>query len=538
MSPVQSPQIAVPTVTTRPQNIFLTSSFPRTHPSPRQNYTRVHPHISWGDPPTPPSSSHIRVVFQNCNTLSRDHFTRFSYLNKLMTLQPHIVGLAETNLNWSHFPTKTSVYSSLKARWPHLQVATAHLEGAFPNCPSSQAGGCLQLISGRTSGRVHNTFSDPMGRWCSQTLQSKSNQKISFITAYRVCQTARSGPLTAYEQQRRHLITHSNAISPHPRDAMLADLTTYIQSLQKQQHQIFLMWDANSTLADPNIKTFMATCHLYDLQHRCISAIPINTSARGRHIDFLFGTEQLRNSLRKCGILNFNDSPLSDHRALFADFDEIAIFQGSTASPTIPCQRLLRINNPTQCQQYIKLVKNYFSQHKVEERSNHLHTLSQTNTPVESLSLYYDALDRDITKALLHAEKRSAKASYGSPWSPTLMQKGQELIFWKHRCSDFRQYADSLASIPDISILASRPDHSTIIKNRYSLSYSLNCLHAARYSLDECHLVAAQLRHDHLTDRARHAASTSNTSAETALNNILKAEAAIATFRISRSGWV
>ena len=273
----------------------------------------------------------------------------------------------------------------------------------------------------------------------------------------------------------------------------------------------------------------MATCHLYDLQHRCISAIPTNTSARGRHIDFLFGTGQLRNSLRKCGILNFNDSPLSDHRALFADFDEIAILQGSTTSHTIPCQRLLRINNPTQCQQYIKLVKNYFSQHKVEEKSNHLHTLSQTNTPVESLSLYHDALDRDITKALLHAEKRSAKASYGSPWSPTLMQKGQEVIFWKHRCSDFCQYADSLASIPDISILASCPDHSTIIKNRYSLSHSLHSLHAARYSLDECHLVAAQLHHNHLTDRTSHAASTSNTSAETALNNILKAEAAIAT---------
>ena len=69
---------------------------------------------------------------------------------------------------------------------------------------------------------------------------------------------------------------------------MLADLTRYIQSLQKQQHQIFLMWDANSTLTDPNIKTFMATCHLYDLQHGCISAIPINTSARGHHINFLF----------------------------------------------------------------------------------------------------------------------------------------------------------------------------------------------------------------------------------------------------------
>ena len=162
--------------------------------------------------------------------------------------------------------------------------------------------------------------------------------------------------------------------------------------------------------------------------------------------------------------------------------------------------------------------------------SNHLHTLSQSNTSVESLSQYYDALDHDITKALLHAEQHSAKASYGSPWSPTLVHKGRELIFWKHTCSGFCQYADSLASIPDISILVSCPVHTTIIKNRYSLSYSLNCLHAACYLLEECHVVAAQLHCNHLTEHACHATSTSNTSAETALNNILKAEVAIATF--------
>ena len=79
--------------------------------------------------------------------------------------------------------------------------------------------------------------------------------------------------------------------------------------------------------------------------------------------------------------------------------------------------------------------------------------------------------------------------------------------------------------------MAATPDYTDIITNRFSLSYSLNNLHAARYSLDECHLSAAQLRHDHLTERACHAAIMSNTSVETALNNILTAEAAIATFR-------
>ena len=111
------------------------------------------------------------------------------------------------------------------------------------------------------------------------------------------------------------------------------------------------------------------------------------------------------------------------------------------------------------------------------------------------------------------------------------MKMGQELIFWKHRCSDFCRYSNSLASIPDSSTLETRPDDTSIIKNRLSLSYSLNNLHAARYSLAKCHLSAAQLRYDHLTEHARHAAITSNTLVETALNNIRTADAAIATFR-------
>ena len=62
--------------------------------------------------------THLCNVFQSCNTLSKDHFNRISYLNKLELHESHIFGLAETNLNWSHFPTKVSFYSSLKACWP------------------------------------------------------------------------------------------------------------------------------------------------------------------------------------------------------------------------------------------------------------------------------------------------------------------------------------------------------------------------------------------------------------------------------------
>ena len=173
----------------------------------------------------------------------------------------------------------------------------------------------------------------------------------------------------------------------------------------------------------------------------------------------------------------------------------------------------------------------YFKTHKVAKCSVHLDSLAQSDTPVGNISSLYDSLDRDITKGLLHAKLHSSRAPYGSPWSPTLMQKGQKLIFWKHHCSDFRQYNDTLASIPDINTLSSRSDFHLMCKNRYTLHYSLNCLHAARFSLDECHQHASHLRHKHLMEQARLAAETSNVPAEAALNNILKAEAISATFR-------
>ena len=366
------------------QNVSADALHHHVPPSTAQQktkFTNIYPYISWGDPHSSPSTSHLCIVFQNCNTSSKDHFTRFSYLKKVKLLEPHIIGKADTNVNWSHSHTNSSAYSSLKAHWPQLRVATTHLDGAFPSYPSTQAGGCLQLTSYCTSGKVQGSFSDPMGRWCSHTLQKASNHQITIITSYRVCQTARSGLLTAYEQQRRYLIIQTDALHPDPRQAMLKDLQSYIQSLQGPTHNILLMWDANSTLQDPDVQTFMGACQLHNLQSKCTLALPINTSARGRRIDFLFGTTLLQISLCKSGILNFNNSPQSDYRALFADFDEQTLFQGSTTDPTAPSQRLLRLNNPSQCKTYLKLEHAYFTVHKITERSNLLDTL-QADTPV------------------------------------------------------------------------------------------------------------------------------------------------------------
>ena len=143
-------------------------------------------------------------------------------------------------------------------------------------------------------------------------------------------------PTHSIQAAAAHLITQTNALHPNPRQPLLKGRQSYIQYFQGPTHDIFLMWDPCSTLQDPDIQTFMGACQLYNLQSRCTSGIPINTSARGRHIDFLFGTTLLQISMHKSGILNFNNSQQSDHRALFADFDELTVFQGSTTDPTAP----------------------------------------------------------------------------------------------------------------------------------------------------------------------------------------------------------
>ena len=113
-----------------------------------------------------------------------------------------------------------------------------------------------------------------MGRWYSQTLQGVSNHQITIITAYRVCQTARSGLLTAYKQQQQYLMTQTNALHPNPKQAMIKDLWSYIQSLLGPTHDILLMWDACSTPQDQIYKHSWHYANLITYNHNAHQQFP------------------------------------------------------------------------------------------------------------------------------------------------------------------------------------------------------------------------------------------------------------------------
>ena len=109
------------------------------------------------------------------------------------------------------------------------------------------------------------------------------------------------------------------------------------------------MWDSSSLLTDPDIVSFMHACSLEDLLVSRNIPSTASNSSRGQHIDFILGTKLFSSAVRKGGIMSFEQSPFSYHRALFVDLDEHTLFQDSTTDPTSPSQRLLCLKNPNQC---------------------------------------------------------------------------------------------------------------------------------------------------------------------------------------------
>ncbi len=75
----------------------------------------------------------------------------------------------------------------------------------------------------------------------------------------------------------------------------------------------------------------------------------------GRRIDFIFGTPFVLSATCRGGILSFDQGPPSDHRAIYVDLDETALFSDKAIDPTGRSFRLLRINNPEQCKLYLNL---------------------------------------------------------------------------------------------------------------------------------------------------------------------------------------
>ena len=212
------------------------------------------------------------------------------------------------------------------------------------------------------------------------TLDGSEGKKVSVITAYRVCsgspQTAPIGSsfLREYEYFREHGYTSLN-----PRRLFLTDLQKVILNLQDAGHCIILMLDANSTLDDAHLLSFLAQCGLHDLHFS--NPVPSTfIGASNRRIDFIFGCDEVTRFVTRSGSLAYSDGPQSDHRSLYVDLSPDFIITPPWNSILPSNSRDLHTGNPNMVEQYHLTMLEYYTQHNMEHKEHRRPSLTPSAT--------------------------------------------------------------------------------------------------------------------------------------------------------------
>jgi hypothetical protein len=132
--------------------------------------------------------------------------------------------------------------------------------------------------------------------------------------------------------------------------------------------------------------------------------IPNTHLIRSKQIDVVLTTAGIALFIQSIGLLVFDVIFRTDHRTFFIDIDMEGLF--GSATETLPAQRLnqLQLEDIRVATEYRKVLHQQFVHHivfrQIKEQSESRKS-GEWNMVQESK---YEALDRDITQAMLHVE--------------------------------------------------------------------------------------------------------------------------------------
>ena len=196
--------------------------------------------------------------------------------------------LTEVNLDLTKAEVKYALLEKAKTLDKGIKLVMAASKHTNQN-KINKRGGLMTLVRGNWSGRVKKSRSNQIGRWMYVVLQGKGARTIMIITLYRVCeQKHQQGNCTIYLQQEHDLRTNNRKVID-PREAILADLTTFIQQETTKKCDVLIMGDCNDDISkSKRIKQFMEENNLinaistkhkqplpatYDRGRKCIDII-------------------------------------------------------------------------------------------------------------------------------------------------------------------------------------------------------------------------------------------------------------------------
>ena len=406
------------------------------------------PDKSYGDSIIQKSPGHTRIFFQNVKGLSSSagkEDYRY-YMHCLQSLQVDIAGLSETNTCWLHQHLQNDFRSVVRKYFAQNKITFGSPSASCDPTPqneSFQSGGNLSLVTGNLTSRVDNTLSDHtgLGRWHGVTISGKHGQKLTILTAYRVCagsvKTATMG--SAYYREHEYF-SQQNYKSVNPRRLFLRDLQETITNLHDSGHAVILMLDANATqLSDPHFADFMEACMLSDL-HDHDPAPSTYIGADNRRIDYILGCDQIKAMLRRSGTLAYTEGPQSDHRSLYIDL-HIDFLAGAEEKIDKSASRNLYTGNPELVSAYNTTVLKYYSDHKMVDRMDDLYN-NFANMSREDIRNKLISLDNDQGRAMRLRESQLSKPDKPYSWSPELRNLAYIRLYWKLRLREALHASD------------------------------------------------------------------------------------------------
>jgi hypothetical protein len=292
-------------------------------------------------------TDHFRYLFQNGRGKLVSPSQKTSSIMTMTSTNCSAFGIAETNLNWN-FRHQNEYRDILQRHWPNSRpvFASCPTDPSVATQPDSLPGGTSQVLKGAYGGRIVSHGADHMGRWSYQRLALKGNKHLLLLTAYRPCIQAIEQGFTTVTAQQHRFMSARGVDDYLPRHQFLIDLLDFITDHQSHGDEVLLGIDSNPSVGtDKQLEAFLAAANLVDLYELRHGSPAPSTHDGGRTLDFIYGTTLLQQSLRSSGICRESDALVSDHRAIFADFDPDILFDNKNDDPTRAGRRNLKLQN-------------------------------------------------------------------------------------------------------------------------------------------------------------------------------------------------
>ena len=473
---------------------------------------------TWGDPILKTHSS-CRILMQNINGLQ----DKTHHLGaRAHELNIDIMGIVETNTDWSWKDTKSTITSTLRRYFSRTTFSVSQSNIKFDSI--FQPGGTLSVATNKWSTRT-STSCDPrqMGRWSEITLTGKLEHKVTIFSVYRVCDQsfATSGPKTAYRQQyiMQHQQTEERLVDP--RLQVLLDLETAINAISTDQHAIIVLIDANeSTMTyQSRLASWITRLSLVDpLTSRHGHADQPSSILNGSmRIDYILTSRPLAPFVQATGILPHDFIVPSDHRPLYLDIDLERFLKGLPYDNISHSSRGIHSDNPKAVKRYQQLLTKALGKTHIEEdllrlskhQDEHGHLTPRQQEQAKQI-------DRNLSNIKLACEAK-CRHIIKTPWSPELIKLQNLTYFWASWIRQLKSSKDNTAFrtriCPDMPLLIA--PSNDIVKV---------ALRSARHAFKAALRKAATLRTTHMTELASLYANSGRSSVGKIVAQIQKRE--------------